>query len=95
MCIRFSLTGHFIVLYILFSKTNIAVNILRRIIFYFHYDTISPSSLGWEPSFFSTLLNDARETGEKREEGKTVIYTSWGTEWKPFGIVIVAGVVTS
>ncbi|KAL0482198.1 mitochondrial chaperone BCS1 [Acrasis kona] len=34
---------------------------------------------------FESLLKESRELARVKEEGKTVIYTSWGTEWRPFG----------
>lgn len=34
---------------------------------------------------FPQLLHEAQTLAVKLEEGKTIIYTSWSTEWKPFG----------
>jgi chaperone BCS1 len=34
---------------------------------------------------FQALLSESHALAGKLEEGKTIIYTSWSTEWKPFG----------
>ncbi|RPB13937.1 hypothetical protein P167DRAFT_564141 [Morchella conica CCBAS932] len=34
---------------------------------------------------FPLLLKEAQELAVRLEEGKTIIYTAWSTEWKPFG----------
>ena len=34
---------------------------------------------------FQALLAESQALAGKLEEGKTIIYTSWSTEWKPFG----------
>ena len=34
---------------------------------------------------FNDLLSEAKSLALKAREGKTVIFTSWGPEWRPFG----------
>jgi hypothetical protein len=34
---------------------------------------------------FSELLNEARDLAMQGQEGKLVIHTAWGIEWRPFG----------
>jgi chaperone BCS1 len=49
------------------------------------WETLRLTTLGRDPEFFAGLLDEARLLGAHREDGKTVVYTSWGTEWRPFG----------
>ena len=34
---------------------------------------------------FQEILEEAFVMANQKEEGKTIIYTNWGTEWRPFG----------
>ena len=43
------------------------------------------SSFGRDVTVFDALLEEAKDINTKQEEGSTVIYTCWGTEWRPFG----------
>lgn len=36
-------------------------------------------------TLFNDILEDAKRMAVEREEGKVVIYTNWGMEWRPFG----------
>ena len=36
-------------------------------------------------NLFNDILEDAKRMAVEREEGKVVIYTNWGMEWRPFG----------
>ena len=36
-------------------------------------------------NLFSDLLTEAKHMALKAQEGKTVLYSSWGPEWRPFG----------
>ncbi len=36
-------------------------------------------------NIFEDLFGEAHQLAQQMQEGKTVIYTSWGTEWRPFG----------
>ena len=41
--------------------------------------------IGRDTKVFESLLWEAFEEATAQEEGKTVIYTNWGSEWRPFG----------
>ena len=49
------------------------------------WERITLTALGRDPSCFEGLLREARQQALPRDEGTTTIYTSWGTEWRPFG----------
>jgi chaperone BCS1 len=36
-------------------------------------------------SVFTDILEEAKNFAVQKEEGKVVIYTNWGMEWRPFG----------
>ncbi|RKP38154.1 BCS1 N terminal-domain-containing protein [Dimargaris cristalligena] len=50
------------------------------------FETVTLTTLSRDRSIFQTLLKDAREAALAKETGKTVMYTSWGSEWRPFGL---------
>ena len=41
--------------------------------------------IGRDTSIFEHILRESYEMASAKEEGKTIIYTNWGTEWRPFG----------
>jgi len=49
------------------------------------WETLTLTGLSQSRALFPALLAEARELAEHGNEGKTVVYTSWGTEWRPFG----------
>ncbi|PWW76100.1 hypothetical protein C7212DRAFT_357923 [Tuber magnatum] len=49
------------------------------------WELITITTLFTSRSVFPALLREARDLAVKLEEGKTIIYTSWSTDWKPFG----------
>eukprot|EP00808_Paulinella_micropora_P004815 g61909.t1 len=49
------------------------------------WETVQLTAIGRDPKIFSDLLNEARQEALQREEGKTIIYSSMGPEWRPFG----------
>jgi len=49
------------------------------------FETVTLTAVGRDRGFFTDLLQDARDMHTSRKEGKTVIFTNWGTEWRPFG----------
>ena len=49
------------------------------------YETVELKTLGRNRQIFTDILNDARRVALTREQGKTVLYTPMGLEWKPFG----------
>jgi chaperone BCS1 len=49
------------------------------------WETVTLTTLSRDRSVFSELLKEAQKMALLNQEGKTVIYTSWGPEWRPFG----------
>lgn len=50
------------------------------------FETVTLTTVGSDRKILDDLLCEAREQAIKREVGKTVIYTSWANEWRPFGL---------
>ncbi|KAJ9095665.1 hypothetical protein QFC21_005537 [Naganishia friedmannii] len=49
------------------------------------WETITLTTLSRDRHLFPSLLSDARALADRGTEGKTVVYTAWGTEWRPLG----------
>ncbi|TFK42421.1 BCS1 N terminal-domain-containing protein [Crucibulum laeve] len=49
------------------------------------WETVTLTTLSRDRKLFPELLAEARDMAMKGHEGKLVIHTAWGTEWKPFG----------
>jgi chaperone BCS1 len=49
------------------------------------FETVTLTTLYRDRYLFSDLLTEAKTMALKAQEGKTVIFTSWGPEWRPFG----------
>ncbi|KAL7415178.1 BCS1 N terminal-domain-containing protein [Mrakia frigida] len=49
------------------------------------WETLTLTTLSRDRDLFSQLLSEARTLAQKHEEGKTVVYTRHGFEWRPFG----------
>ena len=49
------------------------------------WETLTLTTLSRDRALFSELLSEARTLAQKHEEGKTVVYTRQGFEWRPFG----------
>jgi chaperone BCS1 len=49
------------------------------------WETLTLTTLSSSRHLFSGLLAEARQLAEASTEGKTVVYTAWGVEWRPFG----------
>lgn len=49
------------------------------------WETVTLTTLFAYAHLFPQLLEEARQLALSSTEGKTVIYTSWGPEWRPFG----------
>ncbi|EEP82406.1 mitochondrial chaperone BCS1 [Uncinocarpus reesii 1704] len=49
------------------------------------WETVTLTTLYSQRHVFEDLFKEAHEYAAKSHEGKTVIYNSWGTEWRPFG----------
>jgi chaperone BCS1 len=49
------------------------------------YETITITTLSRDRALLNELLIEARAKALERQEGKTVIFCSYGPEWRPFG----------
>ncbi len=50
------------------------------------WETVTLTTLSRDRSVFPQLLSEARDMAMRGHEGKLVIHTPWGIEWKPFGL---------
>lgn len=50
------------------------------------WETVTLTTLSRDRNLFPSLLSEARELAMKGHEGKLVVMTAWGTEWRQFGI---------
>ena len=50
------------------------------------WETVTLTALSRDRGLFPTLLSEARDLAMKNQEGKLVIHTAWGIEWRPFGL---------
>ncbi|OBA21665.1 hypothetical protein METBIDRAFT_32145 [Metschnikowia bicuspidata var. bicuspidata NRRL YB-4993] len=49
------------------------------------FETVKLTTLYSDRHLFLDLLTEAKHMALKAQEGKTVLYSSWGPEWRPFG----------
>ena len=49
------------------------------------FETVTLTALGRNRDMFFSILDQARAVALQRQEGKTVMYTAMGAEWRPFG----------
>ena|SRR5436190_14448295 len=49
------------------------------------WESVTLTTLSRDRHIFGELLNEARQLAIDLQEGKTVVYTCWGLEWRPFG----------
>ncbi|ROL50459.1 Mitochondrial chaperone BCS1 [Anabarilius grahami] len=49
------------------------------------WESVTFTALGRDRQIFFNILQEARELALKQEEGRTVMYTALGAEWRPFG----------
>jgi chaperone BCS1 len=49
------------------------------------WETVTLTTLYIHRHLFSELFTEAHALASRLTEGKTTMYTSWGTEWRPFG----------
>jgi chaperone BCS1 len=49
------------------------------------WEKIQFTSYGRSTKFFEEILAESFDMCMKQEEGKTIIYTNWGAEWRQFG----------
>jgi len=50
------------------------------------FETIQLTTVGTNKQVFYDLLAEAKEAALAEQEGKTIIYSSFGHEWRPFGL---------
>lgn len=50
------------------------------------WETVTLTTLSRDRNLFYQLLTEARDIAMRGQEGKLVIHTPWGIEWKPFGL---------
>ncbi|CAG8510537.1 8122_t:CDS:2 [Acaulospora morrowiae] len=50
------------------------------------WETVTLTTLSRDRHIFADLLSEAHKLALASQEGKTVIYTSWGPDWRPFGL---------
>eukprot|EP00929_Paragymnodinium_shiwhaense_P123163 TRINITY_DN9666_c0_g2_i1.p1 TRINITY_DN9666_c0_g2~~TRINITY_DN9666_c0_g2_i1.p1 ORF type:complete len:513 (-),score=124.80 TRINITY_DN9666_c0_g2_i1:123-1661(-) len=49
------------------------------------WETLTLTTLALRPRLFEELLHEAKQDALAREVGRTIIYQSYGHEWRPFG----------
>ncbi|XP_014254726.1 mitochondrial chaperone BCS1 isoform X2 [Cimex lectularius] len=49
------------------------------------WETVTLTSFGWDKQVYFDILEEARQLALAETEGKTVMYTAMGPEWRPFG----------
>lgn len=49
------------------------------------WESVTFTALGTDRKVFFNILEEARELALQQEEGKTVMYTAMGSEWRTFG----------
>jgi len=49
------------------------------------WETVTLTTLSRDRALFPYLLSEARDLAMQGHEGKLVIHTAWGIEWRPFG----------
>ncbi|KAI0926374.1 hypothetical protein AcV5_008856 [Taiwanofungus camphoratus] len=49
------------------------------------WETVTLTTLSRDRNMFPELLSEARDMAMRAQEGKLVIHTAWGIEWRPFG----------
>jgi chaperone BCS1 len=49
------------------------------------WETVTLTTLSRDRNLFNQLLQEARDLAMVNQQGKLVIHTAWGIEWRPFG----------
>lgn len=49
------------------------------------WETVTLTTLAAYQHLFPQLLQEARQLALSSTQGKTIVFTSWGAEWRPFG----------
>jgi len=50
------------------------------------WETVTLTTLSRDRALFPPLLAEARDAALCGQEGRLVVHTAWGTEWRPFGL---------
>ncbi len=50
------------------------------------WETVTLTTLSRDRALFAPLLAEARDAALRGQEGRLVVHTAWGTEWRPFGL---------
>jgi len=50
------------------------------------WETVTLTTLSRDRALFPSLLAEARDAALRGQEGRLVVRTAWGTEWRPFGL---------
>lgn len=48
-------------------------------------ETVTLTAITRNKRIIQDMIEEAKNLAVSEEEGKTVVYTSWGHEWRPFG----------
>ena len=49
------------------------------------WETLTLTTLSRDRNLFNDLLSEARDLAMQGQQGKLVVHTAWGMEWRPFG----------
>ena len=49
------------------------------------FESVTLTAFGRNRNLFTEILQDARDMHLSQKQGKTLIFTNWGTEWRLFG----------
>lgn len=49
------------------------------------WETVTLTAFGRDKNLYFNILEEARQMALKQHEGKTIMYTALGSEWRPFG----------
>lgn len=49
------------------------------------WESVTLTAVGWNRNIYFQILEEARKLALQKQEGKTVMYTAMGSEWRPFG----------
>ncbi|KAI9789878.1 MAG: hypothetical protein M1833_002144 [Piccolia ochrophora] len=49
------------------------------------WETVTLTTLYSQRHIFEELFTEAHSLALEQQEGKTIVFTAWGTEWRPFG----------
>jgi len=50
------------------------------------WETVTLTTLSRDRALFAPLLAEARDAALRGQEGRLVVHTAWGTDWRPFGL---------